>query len=282
MVQENRGLSQKIKAAAGMALLLFLALIQLFPLIWLADYSLCRSDQLFTDKILTWPAPFQWNNYYTAIFNSNFFHYLLNSILICVVSISCVVLFSIMAAYACVRMSWKLSRAVSLLILVGMMIPIHATLLPNFLVFSKLKLLDTFGGLMLPYIAFPISEAFFLMSKYMRSVPRSMEEAAVIDGCGIYRLLFFVVTPIMKPSIVTVAILTFLSNWNRYITPMIMLTSNKWKPLPFLALDFTGIYSSDYALQFAVMMLSTLPALIVYISLNRYIVKGLMLGAIKS
>ena len=119
------------------------AIIQLFPLLWLIDFSLCESSQLFGSSILVWPDPPQWGNYYQAIFQSHFLLYLKNSVLINTLSIFLVVVFSMMCAFACTRMEWKLRGAVSILLLLGLMIPPHATILPNYLVFSKLKLADT-------------------------------------------------------------------------------------------------------------------------------------------
>lgn len=119
-------------------LLIVLAVIQLFPLIWLIDFSLVESDQLFTSGILVWPSPFCWINYTRALFESNFLHYLFNCILINALAAILVVVFATMASFACTRMRWELSGFVSLLL----MIPIHATLLPNYIIFSKIKILE--------------------------------------------------------------------------------------------------------------------------------------------
>ncbi len=266
----------------GAALLILLAVVQLFPLIWMLDYSLCESRDLFGDKILQWPEPFNWDNYRRGIFDSNFFLYFRNSVFVTGTSVLLVVVFSLMSAFACVKMKWKLSGIVSVIFLLGLMIPGHVTLLPNFLVFSRLRITDTWLAYLLPYTAFPLATGFLLTSQYIKTIPRELEEAALIDGAGAYRVLFQVIFPIMKPSLTTVMIMTFLGNWNEYISAMTYTSRIELRTLPFLVKDFTGLWSSDYALQFAVMMLSVIPALIVYIILNKYIVKGIAVGAVKT
>lgn len=258
-----------------------LAIIQIFPLVWLVDFSLCKSDQLFTSGILVWPETPQWGNYVKAITGIGFLKYLFNSILINALAVILVVIISVMAAFACSRMRWKLSGFVSLLLMMGLMIPIHATLLPNYTIFDKVGILDTIFALLIPYVAFSLPQGFFLTSSYLDSVPKELEEAAIVDGCGIYKTLAIIVLPMMKSSITTVAIMTYLNNWNEFIMAMTFLSSPKWKTLPFAILEFTGQYSSDYAIQFAVMTLSALPAIIIYILLNKHITKGVAMGAVK-
>ncbi len=258
-----------------------IAFIQMFPLIWLVDFSLCNSNELFTSGILVWPEEIQWNNYYLAFTDGNFLHYLKNSLVINTLAVLLVVIISIMAAFACNRMIWKLKDAVKVLMVMGMMIPIHATLLPNFVIYDKLGITDTIWALLIPYVAFSLPQAFFLTTGFMDSIPRELEEAALVDGCGIYRIVAIMILPLMKSSIVTVSIMTYLNNWNEFILATTFLSSKTWKTLPFSILEFTGQYSSNYAVQFAVMTLSALPALIIYILLNKHITKGVAMGAVK-
>lgn len=261
--------------------LVMVAVIQLFPLIWLVDFSLGSSNEMFTNGLLIIPEKIRWDNYVKAFVDGNFLHYLKNSVLINTTAVILVVIISIMAAFACQRMKWKLSGFVSTLLVMGMMIPIHATLLPNYKIYSGLHLTDTIWALLIPYVAFSLPQGMFLMTGFIQSLPKELEEAAVMDGCGIYRIVFQIVTPLLKPSIATVAIMTFLNNWNEFIMASTYLSSPKWKTLPFSVLEFTGQYSSNYAVQFAVMTLTAAPAVIVYIILNKHITKGVAMGAVK-
>ena len=260
---------------------ILVAFIQLFPLIWLVDFSLCNSNEMFTSGILVWPEKIQWNNYYLAFRDGNFLHYLKNSLLINTLAVLLVIIISIMAAFACTRMYWKLKGVVAVIMVMGMMIPIHATLLPNYVIYDRLGITDTIWALLIPYIAFSLPQGYFLTSSFMDSIPRELEEAALIDGCGIYRVVAIIITPLMKSSISTVSIMTYLNNWNEFMMATTYLSSPKWKTLPFCILEFTGQYSSNYAVQFAVMALSAAPAIIVYVLLNKHITKGVAMGAVK-
>ena len=263
------------------AVLILVAVVQIFPLIWLADFSLASSNEMFTSGLLVIPKKIQWGNYVKAFIDGHFLLYLKNSILINGLAVILVLLVSIMAGFACRRMNWKLRGLVKTFQLMGMMIPIHATLLPNYKIFNQLGLTDTIWALLIPYVAFSLPQGLFLMSSFMESIPVELEEAAVMDGCGIYRIVFRIITPMMKSSIATVSIMTFLNNWNEFMMASTYLSSPKWKTLPFSVLEFTGQYSSNYAVQFAVMALTAAPAVIVYILLNKHITKGVAMGAVK-
>lgn len=277
MKENNR----KIGKVALWIVLTAVAVIQLFPLIWLVDFSLGSSNEMFTNGLLIIPEKIRWDNYVKAFVDGNFLHYLRNSALINTLAVVLVVLISIMAAFACQRMKWKLSGLVSTLLVMGMMIPIHATLLPNYKIYSNLHLTDTIWALLIPYVAFSMPQGMFLMTGFIQSLPKELEEAAVMDGCGIYRIVFQIVTPLLKPSIATVAIMTFLNNWNEFMMASTYLSTPTWKTLPFSVLEFTGEYSSNYAVQFAVMALTAAPAVIVYVILNKHITKGVAMGAVK-
>ena len=237
--------NSKAKKPLLWIVLIIMAVIQIFPLVWLVDFSLASSNEMFTNGL----------------------------------AVLLVILVSIMASFACRRMNWKLSGLVKTLLLMGMMIPIHATLLPNYKIYSKLGLTDTIWALLIPYVAFSLPQGLFLMTSFMESIPVELEEAAVMDGCGIYRIIFQIITPMLKSSIATVSIMTFLNNWNEFMMASTYLSSPKWKTLPISVLEFTGQYSSNYAVQFAVMALTAAPAGIVYIILNKHITKGVAMGA---
>ncbi len=278
---EKKRKKKKISKIFLWLILIVVAVIQIFPLIWLLDFSLASSTEMFTTGILVIPKKIQWGNYVKAFVDGHFLLYLKNSVLINGLAVILVVLVSLMAGFACLRMKWKLNMFVKTLLLMGMMIPIHATLLPNYKIYNELGLTDTIWALLIPYVAFSLPQGLFLMTSFMESIPQELEEAAAIDGCGVYRILFQVVLPLMKSSIATVSIMTFLNNWNEFMMASTYLSSPKWKTLPFSLLEFTGQYSSNYAVQFAVMSLTAAPAVIVYIILNKHITKGVAMGSVK-
>lgn len=271
----------RMKRTLLIVFMLIISIGEIFPLIWLFDFSLMKSGDLFGSHVLMWPDPPQWSNYVKAFEQGNIMHYLFNSVLINTITVIATVVISLMVSYACIRMKWKLSGIVLKVLMLGLMIPIHATLLPNFIIYDKLDILDTLPGLLIPYVAFSLPQAIFIMSGFIETVPRELEEAAVMDGCGIYRIIFKIIFPVVKPAIITVAIMTFLNTWNEFIMAMTYLSSETWKTLPFAVTNFAGQYASDVAAQFAVMTLTALPSLIVFIILNKQITKGVMMGAVK-
>ena len=254
---------------------------QLFPLVWLIDFSLCKSGDVYGANILKIPSPPQFINYFVAWRDGKIPQYFINSVIVNVASVLLVVLFSLMMGYAFVRMEWKWSNKVLTYVLLGLMIPIHATLLPNFVIFRQLNILDSYFALIIPYVAFSLPQAVFLMTGFIGSIPRALEESAIIDGCGIFRILFQIILPLSKPALVTVTVTTFLNTWNEFIMAATYLTSDKFRTLPFSVYNFAGQYASNYAVQFAVMTIVALPSLIVYIALNEQVTKGVTLGAVK-
>ncbi|WP_373216617.1 carbohydrate ABC transporter permease [Ruminococcus sp. 5_1_39BFAA] len=262
-------------------ILIIFAVIQIFPLVWLLDFSFASNNEMFTKGLLIIPEKIRWDNYVKAFIDGHFLLYLKNSVLINVLAVLLVLIISVMMAFACTRMHWKLSSTVRNIILLGMMIPIHATLLPNYIIYDKLKLTDTIWALLIPYVAFSLPQGLFLTSGFMESIPKEIEEAAVIDGCGIYRVIAIIIVPMLRTSLVTVSIMTFLNNWNEFMMASTYLSSPTWRTLPFSVLEFTGIYASNYSVQFAVMALTAAPMVILYLILNRYITEGVAMGAVK-
>mgnify|MGYP000929000472 FL=1 len=207
--------------------------------------------------------------------------YLLNSVIVNGVSVLATVILAVAMAYAFTRMRWKLKKTILTFVLLGMMIPIHGTLLPNYIVFGKLGISDSYAGLIIPYVAFNLPLAVFIMTGFLESVPRAIEESAVIDGCGIFRIVFQIALPLLKPAVSTVAIMTFLNTWNEFIMASTYLSNDIYRTLPFAVYNFSGQYASNYSVQFAVMNMVAIPSLVFYIIFNEQITKGAAEGALK-
>ena len=170
------------------AILLVVAFIQLFPLYWMFTFSLKSNAEIFGGNIVGLPQNWEWENYVEIFSRANMGRYMLNSVIVTALTIFFTALLSTMATYAIVRLKWKLSRVVYLVFLVGMMLSIHAVLLP---LFVNLKpVLDTYAALVLPYVAFNMPTAILLMVGSLEGLPKEMEEAAFIDGASIYRIFF--------------------------------------------------------------------------------------------
>jgi raffinose/stachyose/melibiose transport system permease protein len=263
------------------AFLTALAVVQLFPLLWLLDYSLVKSGELFGPEILRWPNPFQWINYVRAWVDGRIPLYLWNSTVVVVGSVAASTLFSFMISYACTRMKWRLRGLVYGVVMLGMVVPLHTTLLPNFIWFNVFGLINRQVGLIIPYVAFTLSFNTLIFSGMLVNLPRSVEESAWLEGAGIGRLLASIVAPMVLPAFATTVIMTFLNNWNEFIMAYTFISSDRLRTLPFAIIRFQGQYSSAYAIQFACLMIVAIIPIILYYTFNKWIIAGATAGAVK-
>ena len=172
-------------------LLMIFAFIQIYPLFWLFEFSLKDNSEIFGGNIAGLPQHWRFGNYVTAFFQANIMQYFFNSVLVTVVTIILTVIIAAMSSYAISRMIWKGRELTLKLVLMGMMVPIHAAMLPLFIILSKAHMLNSYVSLIIPYIAFGLPMAIYLFISFMESLPREMEEAAAIDGCDIIILLIW-------------------------------------------------------------------------------------------
>jgi raffinose/stachyose/melibiose transport system permease protein len=165
--------------------------------------------------------------------------------------------------------------------MMGMVVPIHATLLPNFLWYGFFGLIDTRIGLIIPYVAFTLSFNTLIYTGHFQNLPVALEEAALLDGASWPRILWSVIAPLARPATVMVAVMTALTNWNEFIMANTYLASDELRTLPFSIIRFEGQYSSEYAVQFACMVIVAVPALVVYLLFSKHIMAGATAGAVK-
>ena len=263
------------------ALLGFIVLAQIFPLVWLFSYSIKRSGELFGPEIISFPKEPQWVNYYRAFTQGRIPRYLSNSLIVVIPSVCLGTLLPFCLAYACTRMEWKMKKLVWSVVIVGMTIPIHTTLLPNFLWYRIFHLIDTHLALIISYMAFTMSFNSIIFSGFLIVIPKSMEESAFIDGAGYFTVLRKIIAPIAVNGFMTVGISTFLSHWNDFLMANTYLSTESKRTIQFSIIRFYGQYVSDYAVQFAVLMLVALPPLIIYFAFSRWMLMGVTAGALK-
>ncbi|MFC5647693.1 carbohydrate ABC transporter permease [Paenibacillus solisilvae] len=263
------------------ALMILLVAAELFPLIWLFDFSLLKSGDFFGSDILKWPNPPMWKNYSDAFKNAHIPLLFWNSVLISTVSIALIVVCSVPLSYAITRMRWRLRKPVLALVMAAMIIPIYSTLLPSFSLFHQVHILNTYWALILPYAAFQIPISVYIITGFMESVPRALEEAAVIDGLNVSGMIYRIILPILKPAIATVSVLAFLSCWNEFIMAVNYIDKDSLRTLPFAVVYFMGQYSSNYGAQFAVLSIICIPSIVVYLGFTDQINRGITAGAVK-
>ena len=276
----KHSLKEKCFLVPKYIILIAFAVMCLFPLIWLFFSSFKTNEELYANP---WglPAVFSLENYKRAIIEGNIFQYFGNSVIIAVVTVVVAVILSCMVSYAIVRMQWKLSKVTLNIFLLGMMIPVYATIIPLISMFNKVGLLNTHLAVILPHIGVAFPLAIFIMTGFMGALPRELEEAAVMDGCNIYRLFFKIVMPISRSSIVTVAVVTFIGVWNDLLLPQIFLTDAEKMTLPVGLTEFQGQYATDYVVEIAAVIITIIPSIVVYIWLHKHIMEGMVAGAVK-
>jgi len=222
-----------------------------------------------------------WNNYVRAWTDGKIPQYLTNTLLVVIPSVAFSTIFSFCIAYACTRMQWRLRPVAWFIITIGLTIPIHTTLLPNFIWYNFFGLIDTRVGLIISYVAFSISFNAVIFAGLLTGLPFSMEESAFLDGAKYRHILASIIAPMTATGFATVGVQTFLNHWNEFIMANTYLMSEVKRTLPFSIIRFQGQYSSDYAVQFACMTLVALPPLLLYFIFNRWIVAGITAGAVK-
>ncbi|MBQ7885256.1 MAG: carbohydrate ABC transporter permease [Clostridia bacterium] len=261
------------------AFLILVSLIQVFPLYWMFTFSLKDNKEIFGANTIGLPQVWRWSNYEQVFSKANMGVYLMNSVIITALTIFFTLLLSAMATYAIVRMKWKLSKFVYNTFLIGMMLSIHAVLLPLYL--NLQPIMSTRWVLILPYTAFAMPQAILLMVGSLEALPKEMEEAAFIDGANIYRIFFMIILPMLMPILSTVAILTFLSSWNEMMLAVTFISIDKLKTVTVGVNDMVGKYSTKWGIIGAGLTAATVPTLVMYALLSKNVTKSLAMGAVK-
>lgn len=270
----------KKKNTVKMIILSIFSIIQIFPLIWIINFSLKSESEIYTTSSLKLPAAPMFSNYAEAWVKGNVADYFLNSVFVTFVSVIITVALSCMMGYAITRMQWKGSNLVLTFLMLGMMIPIHATLIPLFLIMQKAGLLSSHWCIILPYIAVGLPLAVFIISNFLRSIPRELEEAAVMDGCGVVRIFVSIIMPVLKPAVATVAIFTFMSNWNEFIMASTYLQKSEMYTLPIGLTAFRGSYSAALGPMAAAIVITCVPLIAFYCLCSEQVEKSFAAGAV--
>jgi N-acetylglucosamine transport system permease protein len=256
-------------------------------MVWVAYSSLKSDDAIFTDAFaLPAAGALHPENYARAWQEAGFGAYFLNSVLVTTLSVGLIVLLGAMAAYALARFAHPLGRAVFWLFLAGLMLPAQLAMVPLFFELRAVDLLNSRLGLILVYTANGLPFAIFILAGFFRGLPRTLYEAAVIDGCNEFSAFWRVLLPLARPGLVTVAIFQFIGVWKEYFFAFMLVGSDadggaRTLPLGLANLSITSQFRSDYGMLFAGIVLVTLPILLIYLLLQRQIVKGIAAGALK-
>lgn len=258
-----------------------LLVTQLYPLLWLLIYSLKTNEEILSGSFFSLPHVPQFKNFTDAIHAGSYFRYLLNSVKVTTITMLSVLLLSSLVAFAISRFRWRYGQIVLVVFLIGMMIPMQATLLPLMIMFKHLHILNSHWALIFPYIAFQTPIAVFILSGFMKSIPHEIEESAIVDGASIFRIFWNITIPVSVPPMMTVCILTFINVWNEYILAATFISKEALKTLPFGVNSFVSQYSVNYGAIGAFLVLGAAPVVIIYFLLADKITKGMVAGAVK-
>ena len=256
-------------------------LVNLFPVYWMFTFSLKNNAEIFGDNVVGLPKNWLWSNYTTALNTGHMGKYFLNSAIVAVATILITLAVALMGTFALTRLIWKQKKALNKFFMLGLTIPIHASIVPVYVTLSRLHLLNTYWALIIPYSAFSLSMAILVCTGFMNEIPRELDESACIDGCGVWGIFFRVIVPLMKPAVATVGIYTFLQCWNELMFANIFISKSALKTLPVGVQALSGQYTTDWGPIGAALVLATFPTLLVYVFLSRKIQESFMAGAVK-
>ena len=259
---------------------LFWLVVTTLPFIFVVMTSLKSRQETFTSPVWELPKKLNFENY-IAVLNGGFWVYLRNSVFVLVFSITLILLISSMAAYAFARLRFRLNKPLFGLIVAGMIVPIHITLIPIYLLTKNIGLYDTPFALIGPYVATALPISIFILTEFMRQIPKELEEAAKLDGCGAFGVFWKVFLPLSGPGLSTVAIYNGISLWNEFIFAYLLTSSRANRTLPLAIWDFQGQYTANIPAILSVVTLTSLPLIVAYAFGQERIVKGMMAGALK-
>lgn len=255
------------------------ALVIIYPIIWLGLSGLKSNSDFFLN---TWSLPEEWfwSNYKSA-WDAGIGQFFLNSVFVTVVSVIAVLLLGSMAAYGLSRFQFKGQNLLLILILSGLMLAPQVSLIPLYKVLQGLGLYNTYWALILPYVAFQLPFSIFLMRSYFLSIPRELEESAIIDGCNTWKVYRHIIIPMGKPIIASCALLTGMNVWNEFMFALVFVEDSSLRTIPVGLMNLRSQLNTNFGIQLAGLAISALPMIIAYIIFQKQFVRGLTAGSVK-
>jgi ABC-type glycerol-3-phosphate transport system permease component len=273
-------LKQKISRTIIFLLLFFLAISNLYPLVFMFINSLkTHTEYLKNPFSLPNFQHLAWENYQTMISQFKIFNLFKNTFIISTFTIIFILLFGIIASYAFSKLKFLGSDVIYFLIISSMFVPVQVTIIPIYMLFSKLHLVNTYWSVILTYLGMFLSEAILLLTAAFRGIPDELIEAAELDGAGYVDVIRYVIVPMGRPAIILCIIYYFIVTWNDLFTPMILIQDMNLRTVMVALAALISRYSGDPTFQFAGLVLAAIPAILVYALFQRYIIKGIGAGA---
>lgn len=262
------------------ALLLYV-LFALFPMYWLVKISLTPQQLLYTEGVRLWPSATTWANYDFVLLRSSFPRFFLNSVIVSLGTAAVVTLVASAAGYAFSRFEFRLKRAIVVLMLVTQMFPLVMLIAPIYRLITPIGLGNSLTGLIVVYTAFNVPFATFLMQSFFESIPPTLEEAAMIDGCTRAEALRRVIVPLTLPGMGATLGFVFTAAWSELLFALMLINNDHKATFPVGLLTFVSKFSVDWGQMMAAAVLALIPACLFFAFIQRYLVQGLTAGAVK-
>ena len=275
-----RNNSKGARVAIYTGLFLWL-LINLFPVYWMFTFSLKNNDEIYVSNPIGLPQHWLWSNYSKALKLGSIGRYFLNSAFVATITIIITLAVALMATFALTRLIWKQRKTLNKFFMLGLTIPIHVSIVPIYVVLSRLGLRNTYLALIIPYSAFSLAMAILVCTGFMNEIPRELDESACIDGCNVWGIFFRIIVPLMKPAVATVGIYTFLQCWNELMFANVFVDSGRYRTLPVGIQQLFGQYTTEWGPIGAALVMASFPTLIIYVFLSKKIQDSFIAGAVK-
>lgn len=273
-------MTKRLKKGLFLILRLAVTLLVISPFYIAIIYSVKSKPEMVSNR-LAFPKVIHWDNFTRAIETSNFGLAMKNSLVSTVAAVFFITLFCTMAAYIIARKNNRFYNTIYYIFVGAMIIPFQSIMTPLYITMSKWKMLNSISGFIMAKIGFQVAFTVLLISGFVKSIPKDLEEAAAIDGAGIYAIFFRVVFPLMKPIILTSVVLNTLNVWNDFQMSLTLLQRKEVRNVPLTQYFFFGENSIELGLAFALFILSMIPILALYLTLQKYIIGGITSGAVK-
>jgi len=261
-------------------ILVVVSLSCIFPVFWMISSSLKSQEEIFT-KMTLLPAHPNWSNYILAWTRAEFGQYFLNSAIYTITGVFGIVFISSLAAYGFARLEVWGKRFLFYLLISTLLIPIPGVFVPLYLMLNKMGLLDTRLGLVLCYVSGNLAFGIFLLRSFFEELPKEIEEAALIDGASRFGIYWRIALPLARPALATLIIFNSLSIWNEFLLALVVLQDKTKMPIQRGLMVFQGTHITDYPMLMAGLTIATIPVIVIYLLMQKHIVKGIAAGALK-
>lgn len=262
----------------AIGLLVLFSVICIYPLIYLLFYSLKTNNEIFFTNPFGFPLEPQFENYVRAFNAFDMIAYFRNSIIVTFASVAGILILSLPFSYATTRMMWKGKDAVVGYLTLGLFIPMQVIIIPLAILVKQMHLANTYGALIIPYIAFNLAFTCMVLSTSFRTLPKEMEESAFLDGASVGKTFIHIMVPLIKPAIATSLIFAFLNIWNEYTLASILISKPEVKTLPIGLSSFAGQHTTDWGAMGACFVIASIPTIVIYLIFSEQVEKALTIG----